>query len=102
GNFFPVSGGELRTEEERVLAGVTRSLVLEVAERLLPVRRAAVSKGELSLVDEAFITSVSREVLPVVRVDGRPLGDGGVGPKTRLILEAFAAPGERGGGAREG
>ena len=90
-NFFAISGGELRTEEERVLAGVTRSLVLEVAERLLPVRRAAVGKGELSLVDEAFITSVSREVLPVVRVDGRALGDGRVGPKTRVILEAFAA-----------
>ncbi len=94
-NFFAVSGGELRTEEERVLAGVTRSLVLEVAERLLPVRRAAVSKGELPLVDEAFITSVSREVLPVVRVDGRALGDGRVGPKTRVILDAFEALVER-------
>jgi branched-chain amino acid aminotransferase len=94
-NFFAISGGELRTEEERVLAGVTRSLVLEVAERLLPVRRAAVFKDELSLVDEAFVTSVSREVLPVVRVDGRALGDGRVGPKTRTILEAFDALVER-------
>ena len=94
-NFFAISGGEMRTEEERVLAGVTRSLVLEVAERLLPVRRTAVLEGELSLVDEAFITSVSREVLPVVRVDGRALGDGRVGPKTRVILEAFAALVER-------
>ena len=90
-NFFAISGGELRTEQERVLAGVTRSLVLEVAERLLPVRRAAVLESELSLVDEAFVTSVSREVLPVVRVDGRALGDGRVGPKTRVILEAFEA-----------
>ena len=94
-NFFAISGGELRTEEERVLAGVTRSLVLEVAERLLPVRRAAVRKDELSLVDEAFVTSVSREVLPVVRVDGRALGDGRVGPKTRAIVEAFEALVER-------
>jgi branched-chain amino acid aminotransferase len=94
-NFFAISGGELRTEEERVLACVTRSLVLAVPERLLPVRRAAVSKGELSVVDEAFITSVSREVLPVVRVDGRALGDGRVGPKTRVILDAFEALVER-------
>ena len=90
-NFFALRGGELHTEEERVLAGVTRSLVLEVAERLLAVRRTAIRKHELALVDEAFITSVSREVLPVVRVDGRPLGDGRVGPKTRAILDAFAA-----------
>ena len=94
-NFFALRGGELHTEEERVLAGVTRSLVLEVAERLLPVRRTAIRKHELALVDEAFITSVSREVLPVVRVDGRPLGDGRVGPKTRAILDAFAALVER-------
>src|SRR5262245_51343048 len=94
-NFFGVRGGELHTEDERVLAGVTRSLVLEVSERLLPVIRTAIRKHELGLVDEAFITSVSREVLPVVRIDGRPLGDGRVGSRTRRILEAFAALVER-------
>jgi len=90
-NFFAVLGGELRTEEERVLAGVTRSLVLEVAQGLLPVRRTAIRRDELALADEAFITSVSREVLPVIRIDGRPVADGRVGPRTRAILQAFAA-----------
>jgi branched-chain amino acid aminotransferase len=94
-NFFAIRGGVLHTEEERVLAGVTRSLVLEVAQRLLPVRRAAVQKDELALLEEAFVTSVSREVLPVVRIDGHAVGGGRVGPKTRQILEAFAALLER-------
>jgi branched-chain amino acid aminotransferase len=94
-NFFAIRGGELYTEEDRVLAGVTRSLALEVAERLLSVRRSAVRKDELERVEEAFITSVSREVLPVVRIDGRAVGDGRVGPRTRAILEAFAALVER-------
>ena len=57
-----------------MLSGVTRSLALEVAEPLLPVRRAAIRSDELPLVAEAFVTSVSREVLPVVRIDGRPAG----------------------------
>jgi branched-chain amino acid aminotransferase len=89
-NFFAIREGALRTEEARALAGVTRSLALEVAESLLPVRRVAVQRDELPLVDEAFVTSVSREVLPVVRIDGRPVGEGSVGPKTRAIMQAFS------------
>ena len=90
-NFFAVLGGVLRTEEERALIGVTRSLVLEVAEVLLPVERRAVRSDDLPRVAEAFVTSVSREVLPVVRIDDRPVGGGVVGPRTRAIMEGFAA-----------
>jgi branched-subunit amino acid aminotransferase/4-amino-4-deoxychorismate lyase len=70
---------------------VTRALAIEVAEPLLPVRRVAVRREELPRVDEAFITSVSRELLPVVAIDGRPVGEGRVGSKTRAILRAFEA-----------
>lgn len=89
-NFFAVRDGALRTEEARVLAGVTRALALDACQGLLPVRRTAVLRDELPLVSEAFITSVSREILPVVRIDGRPLGDGRVGPDTRAVARAFA------------
>jgi len=65
--------------------------VLEVAAGVLPVRREAVQKDALALVDEAFVTSVSREVLPVTRIDGRPVGDGRIGSSTRAIMDAFAA-----------
>jgi branched-subunit amino acid aminotransferase/4-amino-4-deoxychorismate lyase len=74
-----------------VLEGVTRSLVLEAAAPLLPLRRVGVRLDEVPAVSEAFITSVSREVLPVVALDGRPLGDGRVGPATRAVMAAFAA-----------
>jgi len=90
-NFFAVVGGVLRTEEERALIGVTRSLVLEVAEGIVPVERRAVRIDDLPRVDEAFLTSVSREVLPVARIDGRPVGDGRVGPSTLAVMGAFAA-----------
>ncbi len=89
-NFFAVIDGALRSEPDRVIAGVTRSLVLEVAQALMPVALRAVGVQELALVREAFITSVSREVLPVVRIDGRPIGDGRVGPRTRLVIDGFA------------
>jgi branched-chain amino acid aminotransferase len=89
-NFFAVLGGALRTEEERALAGVTRSLVVEVAERLVPVERRAVRRDELPRASEAFLTSVSREVMPVARIDDRPVGDGRPGAKTKAIMRAFA------------
>jgi branched-chain amino acid aminotransferase len=89
-NFFGVVDGVLRTEEARALGGVTRSLVLEVAEGLMPVERRAVRRDERTGLGEAFLTSVSREVLPIVRIDDGPVGDGRVGEKTRAILRAFA------------
>jgi branched-chain amino acid aminotransferase len=89
-NFFAVLDGTLRTEEEHALAGVTRSLVLEVAEALLPIERRGIHRHELPRAGEAFLTSVSREVLPVVRIDGRPVGDGRPGEKTQAIVRTFA------------
>jgi branched-chain amino acid aminotransferase len=94
-NFFAILDGTLRTEEERVLLGVTRALVLEVAEGLLPVERRALRLNELPRAQEAFLTSVSREVLPVVRIDGQAVGDGRVGLLTRRIMDGFTGLLER-------
>jgi branched-chain amino acid aminotransferase len=90
-NFFAVKGGVLRTESRRVLLGVTRSLVLEVASSVLAVDERPVTRADLPSIGEAFLTSVSREVLPVVSIDGRAVGDGRVGPLTRAVMEGFAA-----------
>ncbi len=90
-NFFAVRNGELRTEETRVLAGVTRSLVLEVAQGLLPVQQRAVTRDEVDRVSEAFITSVSRGLLPVVAIDTSAIGDGRPGPKTGALRRRFDA-----------
>ncbi len=89
-NFFAVRKGSLYTEEARVLLGVTRSLVLEMAAGRLPVERRAIHKPELVEASEAFITSVSREVLPVIAIDGLAIGGGRPGPRTRAIMAAFA------------
>ena len=90
-NFFAVLRGVLRTERARVLLGVTRSLVLELAARAIPIEETAIHREDLPNVAECFLTSVSREVLPVVRIDGRDVGDGHPGPKTREIMGRFAA-----------
>lgn len=95
-NFFaimPDATGALAlfTEEARVLIGVTRALVLEVARAVLPVHTEAVRYADLPRVREAFITSVSREILPVVRIDDQIIGDGNPGAITRTLIARFQA-----------
>ncbi len=94
-NFFVVLGGRLRTEESRVLLGVTRAIVLEIARKRLPIDLIAVRRSDLPAVSEAFLTSVSREILPVVEIDGQGIGGGRPGPETKALREGFAALVER-------
>lgn len=88
-NFFALLAGELRTAGEGVLAGVTRGIVLALARGHLPMREEAVTVAELAACSEAFITSSSREVMPVVEVDHRPIGDGRPGPSTRELARLY-------------
>lgn len=85
-NFFAVLGGVLRTEGDRVLKGVTRSLVLELAAGVVPIDEQAVAAADLPHLSEAFITSVSREILPVAGVDGIELGAECPGPITVRLM----------------
>jgi branched-chain amino acid aminotransferase len=84
-------GLTLHTEEARVLIGVTRSLVLEVARDVLPLSTEAVKYNDLPHVSECFITSVSREILPVVKIDHLVIDAGAPGPITRVLMARFQA-----------
>lgn len=91
-NFFAILGdpSTLRTEEGRVLFGVTRALALELAQTTLPVQREAVNIADLAQLRECFITSVSREILPVVKINHQRIGDGAPGPITRQLMQRLA------------
>lgn len=89
-NFFAVKNEELWTADEGVLSGITRSIVLEEARAEgIPVHLEGIKLADLAQVDEAFITSASRAVLPVVKVDGQPVGSGTPGSLTRVLLARF-------------
>jgi branched-chain amino acid aminotransferase len=94
-NFFALHRGVLRTEERRALIGVTRSLVIEIATPVAPVSSTAVMRDELDAVAEAFITSVSRGILPVVAINSRAIGSGQPGPVTRELMRRFVEMQER-------
>jgi branched-chain amino acid aminotransferase len=94
-NAFAVLDGQLRTENERVLRGVTRGIVLELAAGLLPVRLEPVRGEQLARLEEAFLTSVTRGILAVTSVDGRPVGEGRPGPVARALRERLEVLVER-------
>src|SRR6185312_4316814 len=74
-----------------ILPGVTRRVILEAAaEAQVPVLERAFTPGEARQAREAFISSASGAAVPVVAIDGVPIGDGKPGPLTRRIGELHA------------
>ncbi len=86
-NFFIVRGNTLVTPARDVLHGVTRKVVLELAEGTFDVEEREVPLAELDRADEAFITSTTKMIVPVVRIDERTIGNGAVGARTRAIMK---------------
>src|SRR5258708_3229639 len=87
-NVFFVKGGELVTPPENagILAGITRAHVLRAAGEIgVKTALRDVREAELFDADELFISSTLREILPVVRLEGRTIADGRPGPVTRRL-----------------
>ena len=91
-NFFIVTGGVIRTPGDRnVLQGVSRAVVLDLARELgIPAVEDDVQPYDVYTADEAFFTSTSPCVLPVSRVDRRPIGTGKPGPTVARLLQAWS------------
>jgi D-alanine transaminase len=93
-NVFGVAGGVLLTspEGEHILPGCTRRFVLDLASALgIPHREAPMTRAELETIDELFLSGTTTEVLGIIDVDGRPVGDGKPGPVTRQLHAAYMA-----------
>lgn len=91
-NIFLVRGGELLTPptSQGALPGITRAVVIECAKELgVPFRESLITLYDCYNADEAFLTGTAAEVIPVVRLDGRAIGDGKPGPTTNRLIEAF-------------
>ncbi len=88
-NFFIFRGDRLITPVLDVLPGITRAAVLELADDLFEIDQRPIHRSELALADEAFITSTTKEIMPIVRIDEQIIGDGVVGARTRRLLQLF-------------
>jgi D-alanine transaminase len=93
GNVFVVTRGRLRTPPKgtRILPGVTRDKVLEAARAAgVETTEERITRAELYAAEEMFLTSTTAEVVPVVTVDGKPIGAGKTGPVSTRVYEQFA------------
>ena len=91
-NVFLVRQGVLQTPplEAGILEGVTRDAVIEVAKGAgIEVREMALTKHDVYVADECFLTGTAAEIIPVVRVDSRTIGTGKPGPMTRDLEKRF-------------
>lgn len=100
-NFFLFRGDTLVTPRAEILPGITRNVVLDLARGRFPIEERPILLRELALADEAFITSSSREIVPVVRVDAQSIGQGVPGPRTTELQQRFITMVERGAWATD-
>ena len=95
-NFFIFRGDTLVTPRAGILIGITRNVVLDLAQGRFPIEERPILLDELPQADEAFITSSSREIVPVVQIDDLVIGNGKPGRRTYELEQRFIEMVERG------
>ncbi|HLX55882.1 MAG TPA: aminotransferase class IV [Ktedonobacteraceae bacterium] len=95
-NFFIFRGDTLVTPLDGILSGITRNVVLELAHGRFTIEERPILLDELAETGEAFITSSSKEITPVVQIDDEKIGSGKPGPRTYELEQRFIEMIERG------
>lgn len=89
-NFFMVTADErILTPSRNILKGISRMHVLKVSEKLFPTEETEITIEDLKLAKEAFITSTTKNILPVVQIDGNIIGDGKPGVLTKVLAQEY-------------
>ena len=91
-NIFIVKGNHLYTPPQCMgtLRGITRDSVLEIARKSkIPCHEHVITRHEVYISDECFLTGTAAEIIPVIKVDGRAIGNGRPGPMTSKLLKKF-------------
>ena len=92
GNVYVINDGLIQTpiKDQRILPGITRDLVLELAAANgIPYREENIPAAALETADEVWVTSSTKEIVPFIRIDGRPVGRGEPGQIWRRIYELY-------------
>lgn len=91
-NIFIVAAGVVKTPTvyDGILEGVTRDTVIQLCKRQsVPCIETTLTRHDLYVADECFLTGTAAEVIPVTKIDGRVIGPGTPGPITRKLTDAF-------------
>jgi branched-chain amino acid aminotransferase len=91
-NLFVIKNGRISTPpiNAGILAGVTRSVVFELAEKNgIPIKEEDLTRYDILVADECFLTGTAAEVIAAVQLDRRPIGNGQPGPITLKLVEEY-------------
>ena len=88
-NFFIVKANRLITPNQHILHGITRRTIMQLAQADFEVEERPVLLSDLYDADEAFTTSSTKKVLPIVQVSDLTIGNGQVGPTSKFLLAQF-------------
>ena len=91
-NIFFIKGGRMFTPNRSILIGITRNMVIEIAkEEGIITEERLIELGEIYSADECFLTGTAAEIIPVVKVDGKVIGNGKPGTVTKRLIAMFKA-----------
>jgi len=90
-NFYGILQGTLHSAGDGVLAGISQKIVYTIAPDILPVEKTPIHISSLPVLEEAFLTSSGRGIIPIVRIDSQVIGNGQPGPLTTQLQHAYDA-----------
>jgi branched-chain amino acid aminotransferase len=88
-NFYAILESKLHTAEEEILHGIARRIILEIAPGRIPLSFKPIHIDQLQQIEEAFLTSSSRGIVPIVRINDFTIGDGKPGERTHQLSAAY-------------
>ena len=87
-NVFFVKNGALTVPRDEALSGTTKKLTMQLARKMkMKIHEKPIRKEQIHRMDECFITSVTRRIMPVVKIDGKAIGKGIPGLYTKRLAE---------------
>ncbi|MFP3854569.1 MAG: aminotransferase class IV [Anaerolineales bacterium] len=88
-NFYGIIDGVLHTAERGILQGISRHILLQVVPEKMAVETSPINVDQLHRLQEAFLTSSSRGVLPIVSIDGQAIDGGTPGVQTQRLSQRY-------------
>ncbi len=89
GNLFIVKGNNIYTPDKRILKGITRSIVFDLIKNQYSISEQALSIKDIFWANEVFITSTTKKIMPIVKINNSEIGNGKVGVVSRKILMLY-------------
>lgn len=88
-NFFAFIGNKLITPNNDILKGITRNLVIKLAKKEFEVEERGLKIDELNFSTEVFIAATNKNIVPVIQIDDKKIGDGKPGKNTKRLMQIF-------------